>query len=158
MNMHQNARLTPKGRELLIVRLERGERPGDVAWAMGVSIRSVYKWAKRYRDAGLAGLADRSSRPARRPARASAPVAAEVIRLRRARRTMDRIAQETGLSRATVGRLLMRHGLNRWRDLEPAVPVVRHERKSPGERLHIDIKKLKRFAFMLRHNMNSKRP
>ena len=26
MNMHKNARLTPKGRELLIARLERGER------------------------------------------------------------------------------------------------------------------------------------
>ena len=27
MNMHQNARLTPKGREVLIRRLERGEHP-----------------------------------------------------------------------------------------------------------------------------------
>ncbi len=36
MNMHQNARLTPKGRELLIERLERGEHPKDVACAMGV--------------------------------------------------------------------------------------------------------------------------
>ena len=37
MNMHKNARLTPKGRELLIARLERGEHPSDVACAMGVS-------------------------------------------------------------------------------------------------------------------------
>ena len=42
MNMHQNARLTPKGRELLIRRLERGEHPEDVACAMGVSVRTVY--------------------------------------------------------------------------------------------------------------------
>jgi IS5 family transposase len=53
MNMHKNARLTPKGREVLIRRLERGERPGDVACAMGVSIRTVYKWRKRYREEGL---------------------------------------------------------------------------------------------------------
>ncbi|MFP6708473.1 MAG: leucine zipper domain-containing protein, partial [Alphaproteobacteria bacterium] len=33
MNMHQNARLTPKGRELLIQRLERGKHPEDVAGA-----------------------------------------------------------------------------------------------------------------------------
>ena len=37
MNVHKNARLTPKGRELLIARLERGEHPQDVASAMGVS-------------------------------------------------------------------------------------------------------------------------
>ncbi len=40
MNVHKNARLTPKGRELLIGRLERGEHPEDVAGAMGVSTRT----------------------------------------------------------------------------------------------------------------------
>ncbi len=111
MNMHKNARLTPKGRELLIARLERGEHPSDVACAMGVSIRTVYKWRTRYREEGLAGLRDRSSRPRCSPARTAAPVEAELIRLRRERRTMDRIAEETGVSRATVGRILARHGL-----------------------------------------------
>ena len=37
MNIHKNARLTVKGRELLISRLERGERPQDVAAAMAAS-------------------------------------------------------------------------------------------------------------------------
>ena len=122
MNIHENARLTPKGREVLVSRLNRGERPGDVACAMGVSIRTVYKWRKRFRDEGLAGLADRSSKPTRNPARTPAHIEADVIRLRRERRTMDRIADETGISRATVGRILARHGLNRRRDLEPADP------------------------------------
>ena len=146
MNIHRNARLTPKGREVLVGRLQRGERAEDVATAMGVSIRTVYKWRQRYRDEGLAGLADRSSRPAHSPARTAAPVEAAVIRLRRERRTMDRIADETGVSRATVARILARHGLNRWRDLEPAEPVRRYERARPGELIHIDIKKLGRFA------------
>ncbi len=35
MNIHKNARLTPRGREILISRLDRGERPLDVATAMG---------------------------------------------------------------------------------------------------------------------------
>ena len=146
MNMHQNARLTPKGRELLIARLVRGERPSDVACAMGISIRTVYKWRKRYREEGLAGLLDRSSKPARRPTRTPVRIEAEVIRLRRERRIMDRIADETGVSRATVGRILARHGLNRWRDLEPAEPVVRYERDEPGDLIHIDIKKLGKFT------------
>jgi len=145
MNMHKNARLAPKGREVMVVRLERGERPGDVACAMGVSVRTVYKWRKRYRDEGLTGLQDRSSQPSNSPARTSARREADVIRLRRERRIMDRIAEETSLSRATVGRILARHGLNRWRDLEPAEPVVRYERDRPGELIHIDIKKLGKF-------------
>ena len=37
-------------------------------------------------------------------------------------------------------------GINwRWRDLEPAVPVIRYERDRPGEMIHIDIKKLGKF-------------
>ena len=146
MNSHKNARLAPKGREILVRRLERGEHPNDVASAMGISVRSVYKWCKRYRDHGLAGLQDRSSRPARSPARTCADIEAQVVQLRRERRIMDRIAQETGISRATVGRILARHGLNRWRDLEPAEPVVRYERDAAGELIHIDIKKLGKFT------------
>jgi len=146
MNMHQNARLTPKGREVLVSRLERGELAGDVACAMGVSIRTVYKWQKRYRDEGMAGLVDRSSRPAHSPARTAASLESQVIRLRRERRIMDRIAEETGISRATVGRILARRGLSRWRDLEPAEPVVRYERNTPGELIHIDIRKLGKFT------------
>ena len=37
-------------------------------------------------------------------------------------------------------------GINwRWRDLEPAVPVIPYERDRPGEMIHIDIKKLGKF-------------
>ena len=146
MNIHKNARLTPKGREVLISRLERGERVDDIAGTMGVSTRTVYKWQKRFRDEGPAGLEDWSSRPVRSPARIDAQLEAEVIRLRRERGTMDRIAQEAGLSRATVGRVLARHGVNRWRDLEPVEPVLRYERAAPGELIHIDIKKLGKFT------------
>ena len=156
MNMHQNARLTPKGREILIARLARGERASDVGSAMGVSIRTVYKWRARWREYGLAGLQDRSSTPIRCPNRTLGDIEAQVIELRRQRRIMDRIAEETGVARATVGRILKRHGLNRWRDLEPAEPVVRHERDSPGELIHIDIKKLGKFT-RTGHRMTGKR-
>lgn len=145
MNIHNNARLTPKGREILISRLERGEHPGDVAGAMGVSVRTVYKWRQRFRDDGVAGLKDRSSRPLSSPSRTPAHIEARVVALRRDKRIYDRIAAETGLSRATVARILVRHGLNRWRDLEPAEPVIRYERERPGELIHMDIKKLGRF-------------
>ena len=145
MNIHNNARLTPRGREILISRLQRGERPWDVATAMGVSTSTVYKWWRRYRAEGLAGLADRASRPNASPNRTPHDVEMKVIALRKERRIYHRIAAELGVSRATVGRILGRHGLNRWRDLEPAEPVRRYERARPGEMIHIDIKKLGRF-------------
>ncbi len=145
MNIHQNARLTPKGRELLVKRLERGEHPHDVACAMGVSVRTVYKWRNRYREDGLPGLQDRASRPLHSPARTVEALEAQVIALRRQKRIYDHIADQTGLSRATVGRILVRHGLNRWRDLEQVEPVIRYERDRPGEMIHIDIKKLGKF-------------
>jgi transposase InsO family protein len=55
-----------------------------------------------------------------------------------------RIAQATGLSRATVSRILVRLKLNKVKMLEPQVPVVRYEHAAPGDLLHIDIKKLAR--------------
>ena len=145
MNIHKNARLTPRGREILISRLERGEHPLDVATAMGASASTVYKWRRRYRAEGLAGLMDRSSRPNTSPNRTPDDVETKVIALRKERRIYQRIAAEVGVSRATVGRILTRHGLNRWRDLEPAKPVRRYERHRPGEMIHFDIKKLGRF-------------
>ena len=81
MNIHNNARLTPKGREILISRLERGEHPGDVAGAMGVSVRTVYKWRQRFRDDGVAGLKDRSSRPLSSSSRTPAHIEARVVAL-----------------------------------------------------------------------------
>ena len=145
MNIHKNARLTPRGREILISRLKRGEHPMDVATAMGVSAGTAYKWRRRYRSEGLAGLEDRSSRPNASPNKTPDHIEAKVIALRRERRIYHRIAAEAGVSKATVGRILTRHGLNRWRDLEPAEPVRRYERDNPGEMIHLDIKKLGRF-------------
>ena len=63
---------------------------------------------------------------------------------RRERWTGFRIAQQTGLSRATVSRILRRAKLSRMRDLEPKPPVQRYEHARPGDLLHLDIKKLGR--------------
>ncbi len=56
MNVHKNAVLTPRGREILIARLKRGECPQDVATAMGVSVSTVYKWCRRFRAEGVAAV------------------------------------------------------------------------------------------------------
>jgi hypothetical protein len=56
----------------------------------------------------------------------------------------QQIAKETGVSPATVSRILRAAKLSRARDLDPPEPVVRYERQTPGEMIHLDIKKLGR--------------
>lgn len=147
MNMHHNARLTPRGRALLVGRiLEDGLRPEEAAQASGVSVRTAYKWLARYRAAGLAGLFDRSSRPRRCPHRTADKIQRKIIELRRERRTCRQISQELGVAQSTVGRVLCRAGLNRLSMLEPAQPTNRYVYEQSGELLHLDVKKLGRFV------------
>jgi len=89
---------------------------------MGISVRTVYKWRRRYRAEGIAGLQARSSRPHTSTDKTPDDVETTVIALRKERRIYHRIAAETGLSKSTVGRILTCHGLNQWRDLEPYTP------------------------------------
>src|SRR5512135_3237328 len=130
--VHKNARLTPKGRALMLSRLEAGQHQRDVAQAMGVSLTTLKKWLRRYRAEGLAGLEDRSSRPRCSPRAVPAELRQAVIDLRRQRRTGCFIARRLSLSAATVSRILRSVHLSRWRELEPPAPVVRYQREHPG--------------------------
>jgi transposase InsO family protein len=146
MNVHQNARLTRHSRAELVRRvLVEGQAPMAVATAMGVTAKTVGKWVARFEAEGAAGLADRSSRPHRLHRPTPEATAERIAALRHQRWTGKQIAQETGVSPATVSRVLKRLGLSRMKDLTPAVPIIRYERKAPGEMIHIDIKKLGRF-------------
>jgi transposase InsO family protein len=146
MDIHQNARLTPHGRAELVrrVRLE-GQAPKVVAAALGVTVKTVKKWLDRFQLEGAAGLLDRSSRPHRLRQPTPDDIVAQIVALRRQRWTGDQIAHEVGVAPATVSRVLRRRGLSRLKDLAPVLPIRRYERASPGELIHLDIKKLGRF-------------
>jgi len=144
MNVHKNARLTPRGRERIVHQVQSGQTPKAVSEAAGVCPRTVRKWLVRYRREGVAGLADRSSRPHRLYRPTPQAIVEQVETLRRRRRTGRQIAAELRISPATVSRILKRLGLNRIGALEPAAPIHRYERAKPGEMIHIDIKKLGR--------------
>lgn len=145
MNVHKNARLTPLGRERLVRLILGGRRPAGVAREAGVSARTVSKWLARFVAEGVQGLADRSSRPRRLNRPTPEPVVERIGLLRHGRMTGRQIALETGVSPATVSRVLRRIGLNRLKALDPPDPVRRYERERPGDMIHIDIKKLGRF-------------
>ena len=146
MNIHKNARLTVKGRERLVrLVVEDGLTPQAGSRACGVSPKTAAKWLARFRAEGPAGLLDRSSRPRRLRAPTRRKTVERIITLRRRRWTGAHIAAETGVSPATVSRILRRAGLSRLKDLEPAAPDRRYEHAAPGDMIHIDIKKLGRF-------------
>jgi transposase InsO family protein len=145
MDIHQNARTTPHSRAGLVRRVNAGERAQTVAAAMGVSDKTVRKWARRFAREGPAGLFDRSSRPHRLRRPTAPEVAAQVIALRRQRLLMKHIAAQLTLSLATVSRLLKRAGLSRLSALDPSPPTQRYEYAAPGDLLHLDTKKLGRF-------------
>ena len=145
MNVHKNARLTPLGREWIVRQVESGQTPEAVSLAAGVCPRTVRKWVERFRAEGLAGLQDRSSRPHRLYRPTPEETVQKIKALRYQRLTGQQIASETGVSAATISRVLRRLRLSRAKDLQPPEPVRRYERAHPGELIHIDIKKLGRF-------------
>ncbi len=147
MDYHHHARLTVHGRELLCRAVVEG-RLGlcEAAAEHKLSRQSAAEWVRRYREQGVAGLRDRTSRPHRLRQPTSPELVARVEALRRERWTGQRIAQQTGLSRATVSRILKRLKLSRMRDLDPKPPVQRYEHAAAGDLLHLDIKKLGRIV------------
>jgi transposase InsO family protein len=146
MNIHENAKLTPRGRERIVLMVQSGQTPEAAAHTAGVCPRTARKWIDRYHREGVTGLRDRSSRPHRLRCPTPQAVIDQIEALRRQRMTGKQIANEVGVSAATVSRVLQRLGLNKLKALEPVVPVCRYEREQPGELIHIDIKKLGRFV------------
>jgi transposase len=144
MDIHKNARLTLRSREVLVATVAGGMCCQRAAAVFRVTPKTAAKWRNRFQSEGPDGLLDRSSHPRHSPRATSASVATRVLELRRQHRPGYHIAQSTGLSPATISRILRRAGLSRWRDLHPAPPVLRYEHPCPGDLLHLDIKEMTR--------------
>jgi len=150
---HRNAPLTPAGRRKLVeLVVEDGWVQARVAERFQVSRATVSKWVRRYRAGGVAGLADRSSKPHRSPAQTARRTERRIIALRFTRRWgPHRIGYHLHLPQSTVSKVL-----NRYRmpllghvDLNTGLAVrkphaVRYEHANPGDLVHVDVKKLGR--------------
>ena len=152
---HANATLTPRGR-LLLARcvVIDGWPLRRAAERFSVSVTTAKRWADRFRVLGEAGMAGRSSRPHRSPHRTPTRTERRILGLRVSRRWGSaRIAFHLQLAVSTVGRVLRRYGAPPLRFLDPATGTrirtsrpapTRYERATPGELVHMDIKKLGR--------------
>jgi transposase len=126
MEYHHYARLTISSRDQLAKSVVEGRVSlREAAAARRLSRQSASKWVRSYRQLGVAGLAHRSSRPRSCPRSAPVFLIQRVAELRRERKTGVEIALTTGLSRASVSRILTRLKLNRIHMLEPKLPPNR---------------------------------
>jgi transposase InsO family protein len=146
MHSHPNARLTPLGRERLIRRhLDEGVPLKDLAAQAEISLRSAYKWLARFRDGGVAALADRRSVRRTQRRTLDPQQLQQAVDLRHQRCTLRRIAKALQAPLSTVGRVMNALGLGRLRNLEPKKPVQRYQWQRPGDLIHVDTKQLARF-------------
>jgi len=149
---HANAVLTPIGRQILVSRVLSGRPQSHVARELGVSRQCVARWVLRFAREGRAGLEDRSSRPQASPNRTPPRVRDQVLTLRVAHRLgPPELARLTGVSAATVSRIISRAGLPKLFELDPVTGTQirasrrtanRYEYGAPGDLVHIDVKKL----------------
>jgi transposase-like protein len=145
--MHRNAPLTEEGRRRLCERIEDGWTVAATAESMNISRQCAHKWWRRFRDEGVDGLRDRSSRPHHCPQQTPARIERRIVALRQSRKLGPaRLADIVDVPASTVHRVLVRHGMNRLRFMDrPTGRVIRRiETDHPGELVHVDVKKLAR--------------
>ena len=157
MKLHANARLSVKGRELLVDRVEQaGWSVMQAAEAAGITERTVHKWLARYRVEGAPGLLDRSSAPLRVANRTEERRVEAIAALRRLRMTGAEIGEVLGMALSTVSGILSQIGMGKLGRLG-LEPAQRYERQIPGELIHIDVKKLGRIYQGAGHRVHGKR-
>jgi transposase InsO family protein len=144
MKLHANAPLGPKGRLLLVERIEReGWTLRGAAESAGISERTAGKWLSRWREEGEAGLVDRSSAPHLVANRTDELRIEAIAALRRLRMTGAEIAELLEMPLSTVSGILTSIGMGKLGRLG-LEPAERYERARAGELIHIDVKKLGR--------------
>ena len=144
---HPSARLTPKGRQLLVNRVRDGWTITKAADAAGISRQTGSKWLWRFRRQGEPGLRDRPSavhhQVRAHPASLVEQVCARRLELRAGPHVLG---WETGLARSTVYAFLCRAALDRLDRLEPQASDRARRARASGRAVHLDTKMLGRIG------------
>ncbi|ROR73284.1 IS481 family transposase [Bogoriella caseilytica] len=142
---HANAALTPRARARLArLIVDDGWSPTTAARMFMVSPNTARKWAERYRAEGVAGMADRSSRPRQCPSKTPQKVVRRIVSLRlRHRLGPVQIAGRLGVPASTVHAVLVRCRLNRLSRIDRVTgeAIRRYEHDHPGSLIHVDVTK-----------------
>ena len=137
----------------LVELIEQGMSLRAAAAALGVAPATAHRWWHRWCEATDAERASRSCLRARAPVPKSCPwrLSAEAEqRILDARSRTNygpaRLAGLVGYRRSTVWKVLARHGCSRRRRTPRERSYRRYEWAEPGALLHMDTKRLQRFA------------
>jgi len=143
VKVHTRARTNPFQRERMTGKvLSREWTVRGAARLLETSTNTVRKW----RDRAKRGepMTDRSSRRATSPPQLSEELKTVMTYMRRFRLTAQKISDIVHVPRSTVSRFLKAQGVGKLSQVKEKEPVVRYEAESPGDLIHIDIKKLGR--------------
>lgn len=117
--------------------------------AHGISRKTAYKWLKREKAAGAAGLADQSRRPRHSPGQTGADLERQVLGVREAHpdwggRKVRRVLQDQGVpavpAASTITAILRRNGQIDPQAAQKHKPFQRFEREQPNELWQMDFK------------------
>ena len=158
MRPHPKAKGNAYQRRLMVRRvLEEGWSVAAASDAAGWSERTGFKWLRRWREEGEAGLVDRRPGPSQARNRTPRRRIERILALRRKRQTAWEIAQRLAMPWSTVAAILKREGLGKLSLLEPKEPPRRYERQVAGELVHLDVKPLGRWRKGPGHRMTKDR-
>jgi transposase InsO family protein len=129
--------------------LEEGANFSAVCQEFGISRKTGYKWLKRYREEGLAGLQDQSRRPHHSPNRIPPEVEQVVVEARQAhpawggqklKRWLENRGYQSVPAPSTVTNILARHGLLDPEESKKHTPYQRFEMDAPNDLWQMDFK------------------
>jgi transposase InsO family protein len=113
----------------------------------GISRKTGYKWRRRYREKGVAGLADRSRRPQHSPRRSHPAIEAQVLAVRdeygwgaRKIKTCLERAGQGPLAKSTVHAILLRHERLTSAPEQTVGAYQRFEQERPNQLWQMDFK------------------
>lgn len=134
--------------EFVLLARAEGADLGELCRRFGISMKTGWKWRRRFAQSGAAGLTDRSRRPHRSPRKVGAVIAAKVIALRREHpawggRTLRQRLRNLGCAEvpaaSTCTEILRRAELLGPNPTHPG-PFLRFERSAPNELWQMDHK------------------
>lgn len=115
----------------------------------GVSRKTGYKWLKRWKSKGKAGLQDQSRQPILSPHQTSASLEALVVELRQShpswggrklRKRLEELGHDEVPSPSSITRILHRHGLICSLESKKRIAWKSFERANPNDLWQIDFK------------------
>jgi transposase InsO family protein len=135
--------------EFVRLAMQAGSNRRELCRRFKISPQTAYKWLRRYKQAGLQGLANRSRRPLHSPRRTDDATEQAIVGLRKesnncwgGRQLARQLADQGGAAVApsTVTSILHRAGLIDPARSAAATPYQRFERAGPNELWQMDFK------------------